>query len=310
MFEDDTGTVVGSPEDWEYHWEHGVYDIDMYNAFPSAKVHFAFIDACYSANLDYLGQGAHPNDSLPLGLPYAFTHRVVTSVPSGYSGTAMSDDGYSYPDSFPQCYIGFPTGSAALDQNIPYEDGTEPWCDWVMLFFYYALNFDTSVNCALNAASDDIWLCDNFLDSYLTGSGFTAVWPMDLEAPWGQFEEGPYQQGPHSTLAVYGNGNIHLKSFQASHKVTWPYISGPTSGDDGVSYQFSAYSIDSQGHDVGYTFDWDDGSSYEWTGYHSNGEPVYINHTWTSPRKYDIRVKAQCQGIASCWSNPYTIYSG
>jgi len=317
MFEDDYGTLWGTPSEYysdpEGHtdYSHGVYDIDIYNAFPPAKVHFAFIDACYSANYDYLGQGFHPESGEPLGLPFAFTHRLVASVPVGYSGTTMSYDGYSYPDSFPQCYIGFPTGSAALDQNIPYDYG-KPWYEWVIFFFYFALDFDISVNCALNAASYYQWQCDNFLYSPLKGYGFDAVWPIDKNGN-GIIEPELDELfiGNHSSLAVYGNGNIHLKNFQPSHMVTWPYISGPTSGDAGVSYQFSAYSVDSHGHDIRYVFDWDDDSQDTWTNYSSNGEPVYVNHTWTSEGIYDVTVKAQCdEGTWSSWSSPYTIYIG
>jgi hypothetical protein len=303
MFEDDWGTVVGSPPG-NSDWTHGVYDIDMYNAFPPAKVHFAFIDACYSANLYFLGEGSHPNDSLPLGLPFAFTHRIVTAYPTG---TEMSIDGYSLPDAFPQCYIGFPTGSAALDQRIPYPSGTNKWYIWVGNFFYLALNFDISVKDALDMASNLQWGCNGFLDSYLINDGFTAVWPMDTDGD-GIFEEGPVQQGPHSTLAVYGNANIHLKNFQPPDMVTAPSVSGPTAGYVGVSYQFSASSIDSQGHNIQYRFDWGDGSPYNETGWYSNGATVNLSHSWGSAGIYTVKVQARCPNSGwSSWSSPRTI---
>ncbi|MCW4043895.1 MAG: hypothetical protein NWE94_00055, partial [Candidatus Bathyarchaeota archaeon] len=261
MFEDDWGTVVGSPTNHYTDWSHGVYDIDMYSAFPPAKVHFAFIGACQSANIWRLGQGFYQGTGNPLGLPFAFTHRVVSSQYPP-TGTGMSFDGYSYPDSFPQCYIGFPEGSAALSQRIDYNQqyGTGPyWYTWVNNFFYRALNFDISVKDALDIASNLAWQCNGFLASPLKGAGFTAVWPMDLEPPWGQFEN---YTGTYSTLAVYGNGNIHLKNFQPSDIVTVPFVSGPTTGYASTSYQFSTASIDSYGHNIKYRFDWGDGSPY------------------------------------------------
>jgi hypothetical protein len=310
MFEDDWGTVVGTPTSHYQDWSHGVYDIDIYNAFPPAKVHFAFIDACFSANLYYLGQGFHPESGEPLGLPFAFTHRKVTYVPAGYTGTEMSDDGYNRPDAFPQCYIGFPTGSAALGQNIPYDPPGPQWYQWIIFFFYFALDFDISVKDALDMASYQQWQCNGFLDSPLTGSGFTAVWPMDTDGD-GEFEVGPDQLGYHSTLAVYGNGNIHLRNFQPSHMVTWPSVSGPTTGDVGVSYQFSAYSIDSQGHNIQYRFDWGDGSPYTETGWYSNGATAYRSHSWGSAGVYSVRVQARCPNSGwSSWSSPYTITIG
>jgi len=205
MFEDDYGTLWGNQTqyfaDTEGHtdYSHGVYDIDMYNAFPPAKVHFAFIDACQSAQ--YLHQG-YTASGYPLGMPFAFTHRLVSYASAGYSGTLMSDDGYNRPDTFPQCYIGFPDGSAALDQLIS-EDGEygtgPPWYEWIIFFFYKALAFDVSVNYALDWASDMQWQCGTFLDSPLTWPGFTAVWPMDKFEPYGVFEN---YTGPYSTLAV------------------------------------------------------------------------------------------------------------
>lgn len=307
MFEDDWGTVVGSPPG-SSDWSHGVYDIDMYNAFPPAKVHFAFIDACYSANLYYLGQG-YSGTGNPLGLPFAFTHRIVTYVPAGYTGTAMSDDGYNRPDAFPQCYIGFPTGSATLGQKIPYNTGPY-WYQWIIFFFYFALDFDIPVKDALDMASYQQWQCNGFLDSPLTRFGFTAVWPMDTNGD-GIFEEGPNQQGPHSTLEVYGNSNIHLKNFQPSDIVTFPSVGGPITGDVGVPYEFSAYSFDSYGHNIQYRFDWGDGSPYYETGWTSNGVAVNVSHSWNSGGQYNVRVQARCPYTGwSSWSSPSTISIG
>jgi hypothetical protein len=313
MFEDDYGTKWGNRTQYnadpEGHtdYSHGVYDIDIYNAFPPAKVHFAFIDACQSAQ--YLHQG-YTASGYPLGMPFAFTHRPVAHVSEGYTGTLISNDGYNRPDAFPQCYIGFPDGSAALDQLIS-EDGEygtgPPWYQWITLFFYKALAFDVSVNDALDWASDMQWQCDDFLNSPLTWPGFTAVWPMDKEEPYGVFEN---YTGTSSTLAVYGNGDIHLRNFQPSDMVTWPYVGGPTVGEVGESYQFSAYSIDSQGHDIKYTFNWGDGSENE-TDWYDSGEVAYMSHSWSSGGIHNVTVKAQCdQGTWSSWSTPHAIDIG
>ncbi|MCW4045477.1 MAG: hypothetical protein NWE94_08185, partial [Candidatus Bathyarchaeota archaeon] len=273
MFEDDWGTVVGSPPGTTS-VDHGVYDKDIYNVFPPAKVHFAFISACMSARIYstavvpgyplVYGGGLNANGTAE-GLPFAFTHRQVSSQYPPI-GTAMSFDGYNYPDNFPQCYIGFPYGSAALNQHINYNQqyGSGPyWCDWVFHFFYYALNFDVSVKAALDYASQQVnWDgCTSFANSPLQGSGFAAVWPMDKDGD-GNYEAGTEEIGYHSTLAVYGNSNIHLKNFQPSDIVTVPFVSGPTTGYASTSYQFSTASIDSYGHNIKYRFDWGDGSPY------------------------------------------------
>jgi hypothetical protein len=322
MFEDDWGTVVGSPPGTPS-LSHGVYDKDIYNVFPPAKVHFAFISACMSARIAstavttgyplVYGGGLNANGT-PEGMPFAFTHRQVSSQYPPI-GTAMSFDGYNYPDNFPQCYIGFPFGSAALNQHINYSQtyGSGPyWCDWVEEFFYYALNFDVSVNAALDYASQQMkWDgCTGFSNSPLRGSGFAAVWPMDTDGD-GVYTVGPDDIGLHSTLAVYGNGNIHLKNFQPSDIVTVPCVSGPTTGYASTSYQFSTSSIDSQGHNIKYRFDWGDGSSYTETDWCSNGATAYASHSWSSNGLYSVRVQAKCSnGGWGSWSSLHYVNIG
>jgi hypothetical protein len=214
---------------------------------------------------------------------------------------------------FPQCYIGFPFGSASLDQKIDEDGGylgTGPkWYIWIWNFFYEALNFDISVKQALNIASAAQWTCDGFYDSPLTGDGFTAAWPMDYDGD-GDFNE-TIETGVHSTLAVYGNSNIHLKNFQPADYVTAPSVSGPTSGDVDVSYEFKARAIDSHGDDIRYVIDWGDGSEYTQTGYNSNGDLVNASHSYSSAGQFSIKVKAQCEnGVWSSWSSPHSMQIG
>lgn len=311
MFEDDSGTIWGIAPwyqkypDYYTDWSHGVYDVDMYDAFPPAKVHFAFINTCMSANITYQGFTATGN---PIGLPFAFTHRIVDYPPSG---TEMSKYGYSHPDAFPQCYMGFSFGSAALDQKIPYEQVDPPyWSVWVIFFFYFALDIDLSVHDALDMASYYTWPgCADFSESPLQGDGFTSEWPIDrngngiIELP------GELDRAENCKLAVYGNSNIHLKNFQPSDYVTPPDISGPTTGTEGITYEFSGRAIDSQGHNVKYRFDWDDGSGYSYSGWVSNGEWGSATHSWDRGI-YDVRVWAKCsEGTWSSWSE-HTIAVG
>ena len=109
---------------------------------------------------------------------------------------------------------------------------------------------------------------------------------------------------------MYGNGNIHLKNFQPSDYVMQPNISGPTSGTEGITYQFSGRSIDSHGDNIQYRFDWDDGSGYGYSGEMSNGEWGSATHSWNRGI-YDVRVSAQCSDDTwSSWSDYCTITVG
>ncbi|MDR0460913.1 MAG: hypothetical protein LBH62_05715 [Nitrososphaerota archaeon] len=311
MFEDDWGTLVGLPSDYTVDWSHGVYDVNIYETFSVGKVHFALINTCLSANIKLFGQGTSPS-GYPMGMPFAFTHRIVGYVPDGGVSSLISDDGYNRPDAFPQCYIGFPYGSAALDQYIAYNGNWQPWYQWVIFFSYMAFNFDVSVNEALDWACSMQWGCPFFGVSSLQGNeGFTAIWPV-WDGENNTFtQDAPNAQGLHSTLAVYGNGNIHLKNFQSSHMVAYPHVNGSQSvGVEDVAV-FSVYSVDSFDHNVRYFFDWGDDTAQTVTDYTAAGVPVEVSHFWNTAGKYVVEVKVQCEdGTWSDKSVTYTVTVG
>jgi hypothetical protein len=287
MVEDNRGTWY----DGEWHTNTaGVYDLEIFQQTQPDKIIFAFINTCESADLDgqgWLDEGWPHYPGRARGMTYAWTHHRP--------GIDMSIDGYSSPDTGSQVYIGFPWGSASLMQDIPYESGSFEYFYWVNWFFYVALNNDISVNQALDSASWNFYYSD-FGSSPLK-TGFTAFWWPDME-------------GDGSTMAVYGNGNIHLQQYEPDY-VTTPSLSGPTTGYTGISYEFNASSIDPSGHDIRYIFDWGDGSPQTWTNYHPSNTTVYANHTWTSEGIYSVTVRAQCDnGAWSSWSDPLDINIG
>jgi len=113
-------------------------------------------------------------------------------------------------------------------------------------------------------------------------------------------------------MAVYGNGNIHLKNYAPpSHSIGIRSFSGPSSGDVDVSYQFSASAADSQDHEVRYLFDWGDGNQ-TLTDYYPSYSTVTLNHAWSSQNYFTVKVKAQCENddTWSDWSNPKTVMIG
>ena len=217
MIEDNDGTLW---DDWQdVHVECGIYDTDIYPLIQAyGKINFAFINTCLSANLsaqppDYnpsIGQGYLEPDWPPVparyeGMPYAWMHRIVEAKSTqGFNiNDQMSIDGYNDPDDGSQCYIGFPWGSASLEQDIPYQDGT-PYYQWVERFFKSALSYDISVNMALDYASWET-LGYRFGESFLR-TGYDAYW-------WMKDQDPTIWHG--STMAVYGNGNIHLRNYLA-----------------------------------------------------------------------------------------------
>ena len=87
-----------------------------------------------------------------------------------------------------------------------------------------------------------------------------------------------------------------------------PTITGPTSGKAGKSYTYSAHTIDPDGDQIYYWFDWDDGTNSGWTGPYNSGQTVSVSHIWSAQGTYSIKVKAKdTSDVESDWSDPLSI---
>jgi len=87
-----------------------------------------------------------------------------------------------------------------------------------------------------------------------------------------------------------------------------PTITGPISGKAGKSYTYSAYTIDPDGDQVYYWFDWDDGTTSGWKGPYNSGQTVSASHILAAKGTYQIRVKSKdINDAESVWSNPLPI---
>jgi YVTN family beta-propeller protein len=86
---------------------------------------------------------------------------------------------------------------------------------------------------------------------------------------------------------------------------------GPSTGDVGVSYRFTAASNDPQNLPLRYQFVWGDEQRTEWTRYYASGEPVTLAHTWDRAGAFRIRVRAQnLSGRESEFSPAHAILIG
>ncbi len=299
MFEDQKGTIGPSLPNGVQPG-NAVYDWEVYNLAVKSKTTFVFIGTCLSADTSY-GQGLLPAHPLvyperAVGMTFAWTGRRIASIntPGFAISTHISDDGYCNPDWGNQVYMGFKGGAASLEQIFPSGSGSYSYCQWLNSFMRNALTIDQSVNAALDAASTE-FTGQSFAYSHLKND-FTPVWPG-------------FGSNAVSRLAVYGNGNIHLKNFDP-HTVSVPSISGPTSNPVGTSNSFTVSSVDSSGHRIRYIFDWADGTSTT-TGYYNSGVPVSVSHSWSNNGVYGVKVYAQCEdGCRSDWSGPYRVAIG
>jgi hypothetical protein len=86
---------------------------------------------------------------------------------------------------------------------------------------------------------------------------------------------------------------------------------GPNSGSASVEYTYTASSIDPEGDQILYMFDWGDGNSSGWIGPFDSGKVASASHSWTQEGTYEIKVKARdVLGARSNWSEPTSVYMG
>jgi len=87
-----------------------------------------------------------------------------------------------------------------------------------------------------------------------------------------------------------------------------PTITGPSSGQPGVKYNYTFVTTDPEGDDVYYRIKWGDGNDSGWIGPYASGEEITVNHTWTSPGDYEIRARAKdIHNNQSSWSKGVNI---
>jgi len=302
MFEDDVGTGLGPIDHKTWEPDNGVFDMDIYPRVNGGQVIFAFINTCYSANLTLITDKTIPwqgNGTYgALGLPYALTHRIVKYLYSPGFNTKddISENGFLLPDGGHQVYIGFADGSASLEQPIPYPNGTKQYYQWVNDFFYFATHYDISVNDALDHASWSMWQCP-FGQSPLW-TGFTPYW-WNFEGNW-----------PIGTMAVYGNGNVHLKlySLTVNSPVTTAdvYIDDYYRGTTGNSF-----AVDSGSHVV--RVDSSTHVFHNFNGYAEFENPIAVsvtqdttvtaNYYTNPPPQYTLSISA---GEGGTTQAPYT----
>ncbi|HEC76915.1 MAG TPA: PKD domain-containing protein, partial [Thermoplasmatales archaeon] len=93
-------------------------------------------------------------------------------------------------------------------------------------------------------------------------------------------------------------------NIKANNPPSKPTINGPTSGEAGKSYTYTATSTDPDGDRIYYCFDWDDGNEM-CTDLVNSGESVQMSHTWQEEGTYIITVTATDENGAT--SEPATL---
>ena len=90
-----------------------------------------------------------------------------------------------------------------------------------------------------------------------------------------------------------------------------PTISGPTSGEPEIEYDFTFTTIDPEGDDIlKLEIDWDDGTIDEISGPFESGEVVHASHTWIVEDRFDVKARSIDFWDESPWSDPYVVRIG
>ena len=84
--------------------------------------------------------------------------------------------------------------------------------------------------------------------------------------------------------------------------------SGITEGKPGIDYTYTSSTIDPDGDQIFYLFDWSDGTDSGWIGPYESGEEANASYIWNERGDFEIRVKAKdINDLESPWSDPLSV---
>ena len=75
-----------------------------------------------------------------------------------------------------------------------------------------------------------------------------------------------------------------------------------------MNYSYVAGTVDPNGDQLYYIWDWGDDTPLTWIGPYNSGQNVTTSHIWTEKGTYNIKVKAKdTTGAVSGWSDPLPV---
>ena len=84
-----------------------------------------------------------------------------------------------------------------------------------------------------------------------------------------------------------------------------PTITGPISGEIGTAYTYTCSTMDPDGDQIYYLFDWGDNTNSGWLGPYNSLKEVNEKHIWSAQGNYNVKVKAKdIFDAVSEWSDP------
>ncbi len=171
----------------------------------------------------------------------------------------------------------------------------------------------------------------NTVYNYNTGENFT----MNYDFMWGTSMATPHVAGlaglilsqnptlsndevrriiranvdPYDSEYYIGTGRINAYKAlmgQNTQPETPETPSGKTNGRPGREYTFASSTIDEDGDELWYFWDWGDGNYSEWLGPYASGEECKASYTWQQETNFSIKVKVKDgRGGESYWSEEF-----
>jgi len=166
------------------------------------------------------------------------------------------------------------------------------------------------------ASNSTLWDEDDILEKAM----FQAWWDDGLEWIGGMtdmalyylyenYSDGGHSQDYFEAYNILGDPSVKIWRHDPSGAPDIPdKPDGPGKGALGLEYNFSSSTIDPDGDQIFYMFDWGDGNFSEWEGPYNSGEIVEASHIWNNKGYFEIKVKAiDEKGNQSDWSEALII---
>ena len=107
---------------------------------------------------------------------------------------------------------------------------------------------------------------------------------------------------------LYGDPSLVYKGIESEGRPEKPVIFGTVSGKVGKDYNYSGLSIDPDGDNIYYFFEWGDKTNSGWIGPFNSGDSCNVSHLWNERGEYEITVRVKdINGIVSEWSDPLVV---
>jgi len=112
----------------------------------------------------------------------------------------------------------------------------------------------------------------------------------------------------HGAQHIWFSQPLTIFIFQNSPPSTPQQPSGPATGKTNTEYTYTTTTIDIEGDQIYYWFDWGDNTNSGWVGPFNSGQTGSAKHTYSQDGNYEIKVKARDTNFdESDWSAPKSV---